>query len=241
MLRCRPGTFADAELGTLPDQRRTAPIRFALHRIRDTRKIMTHHVLDMPIDEAQARALKAGDTVTLEKTLFGIRDATLIAMFDRGRTTRLNMKGHAVIHTAPNVRKVDPRPGKSSGYEPLCIGTTTSMRMERFTRPLMERDGVRLIIGKGGMGQGTLDAFRDIGGAYLAIVGGAAALETTWIEAIEEVDLDDLHPESLWKFRIKGFGPLLVTMDSHGNSLHAQVNADAAARRAAVLASIGAA
>jgi len=241
MLRCRPGTFADAKLETLPDQRRTAPIRFALHRIRDTRKIMTHHVLDMPIDEAQARALKAGDTVTLEKTLFGIRDATLIAMFDRGRTTRLNMKGHAVIHTAPNVRKVDPRPGNSSGYEPLCIGTTTSMRMERFTRPLMERDGVRLIIGKGGMGQGTLDAFRDIGGAYLAIVGGAAALETTWIEAIEEVDLDDLHPESLWKFRIKGFGPLLVTMDSHGNSLHAQVNADAAARRAAVLASIGAA
>jgi len=200
---------------------------------------MTHHVLDMPITEAQARDLKAGDTVTLEKTLFGIRDATLIAMFDRARTTRLAMKGHAVIHTAPNVRKVDPRPDNSSGYEPLCIGTTTSMRMERFTRPLMERERVRLIIGKGGMGQATLDAFRDIGGAYLAIVGGAAALETTWIEAIEEVDLDDLHPESLWKFRIKGFGPLLVTMDSHGNSLHAQVNAEAAARRAAVLAGIG--
>jgi L(+)-tartrate dehydratase beta subunit len=200
---------------------------------------MTHHVLDMPITDAQARALKVGDTVTLEKTLFGIRDATLIAMFDRGRTTRFDLRGHAVIHTAPNVRKVDPRPANSSGYEPLCIGTTTSMRMERFTRPLMEREGVKLIIGKGGMGQSTLDAFRDLGGAYLAVVGGAAALETTWIEAIEEVDMDDLHPESLWKFRIEGFGPLLVTMDSHGNSLHAQVNAEAAARRAAVLANIG--
>ncbi len=200
---------------------------------------MTHHVLEMPIGQEQARALRAGDTVTLEKTLFGIRDATLIEMFDRGRTTRLNLKGHAVIHTAPNVRKVDPRPGNSSGYEPLCIGTTTSMRMERFTRPLMQRDGVRLIIGKGGMGPATLDAFKEFGGAYLAVVGGAAALETTWIEAIEEVDMDDLHPESLWKFRIKGFGPLLVTMDSHGGSLHAQVNAEAAARRAAVLASIG--
>lgn len=200
---------------------------------------MTHYTLDMPITEAQARALKVGDTVTLEKTLFGIRDATLIAMFDRGRTTRFDLKGHAVVHTAPNVRKVDPRPGNSSGYEPLCIGTTTSMRMERFTRPLMEREGVRLIIGKGGMGQATLDAFREYGGAYLAVVGGAAALETTWIESIEDVDMDDLHPESLWKFRIKGFGPLLVTMDSHGNSLHAQVNAEAAARRAAVLASIG--
>ena len=200
---------------------------------------MTHHVLDTPVSDAQVRALHVGDSVTLEKTLFGIRDATLIEMFDRGRTTRFDLKGHAVIHTAPNVRKVDPRPTNSSGYEPLCIGTTTSMRMERFTRPLMQRDGVKLIIGKGGMGPATLDAFRDFGGAYLAVVGGAAALETTWIEAIEEVDLDDLHPESLWKFRIKGFGPLLVTMDSHGQSLHAQVNAEAAARRAAVLASIG--
>ncbi|MGA2566080.1 MAG: fumarate hydratase C-terminal domain-containing protein [Pseudolabrys sp.] len=202
---------------------------------------MTHQVLEMPVSEEQVRALRVGDTVTLEKTLFGIRDATLIEMFDRGRTTRFNLKGHAVIHTAPNVRKTDPRPENSSGYEPLCIGTTTSMRMERFTRPLMQRDGVRLIIGKGGMGPATLDAFREFGGAYLAVVGGAAALETTWIEAIEEVDMDDLHPESLWKFCIKGFGPLLVTMDSHGGSLHAQVNAEAAARRAAVLASIGSA
>jgi L(+)-tartrate dehydratase beta subunit len=202
---------------------------------------MTHHVLDMPITDAQARALKVGDTVTLEKTLYGIRDATLIAMFDRGRETRFDLKGHAVIHTAPNVRKVDPRPGNSCGYEPLCIGTTTSMRMERFTRPLMQKNGVKLIIGKGGMGPATLDAFKEFGGAYLAVVGGAAALETTWIPEIEDVDMDDLHPESLWKFRIKGFGPLLVTMDSHGQSLHAQVNAEAASRRAAVLASIGSA
>ena len=200
---------------------------------------MTHHVLEMPVSEAQVRALRVGDTVTLEKTLFGIRDATLIAMFDRGRATRLDLRGHAVVHTAPNVRKVDPRPENSSGYEPLCIGTTTSMRMERFTKPLMQRDGVRIIIGKGGMGPATLDAFREFGGAYLAVVGGAAALQTTWIEAIEDVDFEELNPECLWKFRIKGFGPLLVTMDSHGGSLHAQVNAEAAARRAAVLASIG--
>ena len=103
----------------------------------------------------------------------------------------------------------------------------------------MQRDGVRIIIGKGGMGPATLDAFREFGGAYLAVVGGAAALQTTWIEAIEDVDFEELNPECLWKFRIKGFGPLLVTMDSHGGSLHAQVNAEAAARRAAVLASIG--
>src|SRR5690348_5223218 len=201
---------------------------------------MAHHVLEMPVDEAQARALKVGDTVTLEKTLFGIRDATLIAMFDRGRATRFDLKGHAVVHTAPNVRKVDPRPGNSCPYEPLCIGTTTSMRMERFTQPLMQRDGVRIIVGKGGMGQATLDAFRDLGGAYLAVIGGAAALQTTWIESIEEVDMDDLNPESIWRFRIRGFGPLQVTMDSHGGSVYDRVQDEAKARRDAILARIGA-
>jgi L(+)-tartrate dehydratase beta subunit len=201
---------------------------------------VTHHVLDMPTTQAQVRALNVGDTVTLEQTLFGIRDATLIAMFDRGRETRLDLTGHAVVHTAPNVRKVDVSPENPAGYAPLCIGTTTSMRMERFSRALMERAGVRLIIGKGGMGAQTLQALHDLGGAYLAVVGGAAALETTWIEAIEDVDLDDLHPESLWRFRIRGFGPLLVTMDSRGNSLHARVQADAAGRRAAILAKLGA-
>ena len=202
--------------------------------------VVTRHTLAMPIDETQLRALRIGDTVTLEKTLFGIRDATQIHMFDRGRTTRLDLRGHAVIHTAPNVRKVEPSPEAPAGYAPLCIGTTTSQRMERFTRPLMEREGVRIIIGKGGMGPRTLDAFRDLGGAYLAIVGGAAALETTWIEAVEDVDLDDLNPESLWRFRIKGFGPLLVGMDAHGGSLYARVQDDVAARRAAILAHIGA-
>jgi len=194
-----------------------------------------HYDLSAPLSDNDVRKLRVNDTVTLNGTLFGIRDATHIHMFDRGRKTRFDLNGHAVIHTAPSVRKV------GSKYEPICVGTTTSDRMERFTRPLMQQYGVRLIIGKGGLREGSLQAFAELGGAYLAIVGGAAALETTWVEAIEDVDLDDLHPESLWKFRIKGFGPLLVTMDSHGNSLHAQVNADAAARRAAVLASIGAA
>jgi L(+)-tartrate dehydratase beta subunit len=200
---------------------------------------MTHHVLTTPVSEDQVRALRAGDTVTLQATLFGIRDATLIAMFDRGRTTRFDLKGHAVIHTAPNVRKVAPSPEHPTGYAPVCIGTTTSSRMERFTRDLMTREGVRLIVGKGGMHEASLAAFREIGGAYLAIVGGAAALETSWIEAIEDVDLDDLNPESLWRFRIRDFGPLLVGMDSHGASLFAEVDAAARARREAVLAAMG--
>ena len=200
---------------------------------------MATHKLTPPLTEAQVRGLRVDDTVTLQGTLFGIRDATQIALFDRGRTTRFDLAGHAVIHTAPNVRKVTPSAEFPAGYAPLCIGTTTSARMERFTRPLLERCGVRLIIGKGGLGAGSLDAFAEWGGAYLAIIGGTAALETTWVEAIEDVDLDDLHPESLWRFRVRDFGPLRVAMDSHGRSIYAAVDADARANRAAALAALG--
>ena len=201
---------------------------------------MAHHILEMPITEEKARSLKIGDTVTLEQTLFGIRDATLIHMFDKGRKVKFDLHGHAVIHTAPNVHRVPVSNEAPVGYKPFCIGTTTSMRMERFTHDLMDREGVRIIVGKGGMGSDTLAAFAEFGGAYLAIVGGAAALETTWIEQIVDIDMDDLHPESLWKFQIRNFGPLLVGMDSHGGSLYADLQKDVASRRDAVLKSIGA-
>jgi L(+)-tartrate dehydratase beta subunit len=193
----------------------------------------------MPITEAQARALRVNDTVTIEGALFGIRDANQIALFDKGRVTRFDMRGHAAIHTAPNVRKVERSSRHPTGYEPICVGTTTSARMERFTRPLLEQLGVRLVIGKGGLGAASQQAFADLGGAYLAIIGGTAALETTWIEAIEDVDLDDLNPESIWKFRVKGFGPLLVAMDSHGASLYDDVDRKARARRANTLTRLG--
>ena len=200
---------------------------------------MAHHEFAMPVTEAEARSLHVNDTVTLNTTLYGIRDASYIALFDKGRTTRFDLSGQAVIHTAPNVKKVSVSAEYPAGYAPVCIGTTTSDRMERFTRQLMSQMGVRFIIGKGGMREGSLAAFREFGGAYLAIVGGTAALETTWVEQIEDVDLDDLNPESLWKFRIRGFGPLLVAMDSHGQSLYDVVQANVASKRAAALARLG--
>jgi L(+)-tartrate dehydratase beta subunit len=199
---------------------------------------MAHHVLRPPIPEEAVRALRVNDTVTLEGALYGIRDANLIALFDRGRKTKFDLRGQAAIHTAPNVRKVPASPQHPTGYAPICVGTTTSARMERFTRPFLEL-GARIIIGKGGLARGSLDAFGELGGAYLAIIGGTAALETTWIEAIEDVDLDDLNPESIWKFRVRGFGPLLVAMDSHGGSLYEDVQRAARSRREQTLARLG--
>ncbi|TMH99489.1 MAG: fumarate hydrolyase [Betaproteobacteria bacterium] len=200
---------------------------------------MAHYELTAPLTEEAVRKLRVDDTVSLNGTLFGIRDATQIHMFDRGRKTRFDLSGHAVIHTAPNVKKVQKSAAYPAGYAPLCVGTTTSDRMERFTRPLMQQCGVRLVIGKGGLRDESLRAFGDLGGAYLAIIGGTAALETTWVESIEDVDLDDLNPESLWKFRVRSFGPLLVAMDSHGGSLYSEVKRTAQERRAAALRRLG--
>lgn len=200
---------------------------------------MAHYEFATPISEAQTRSLRINDTVMLQGTLFGIRDATQIHMFDWGRTTRFDLRGHAVIHTAPNVKKVEKSAAYPAGYQPICIGTTTSSRMERFTRPLMSLCGVRMIIGKGGLLEDSQAAFAELGGVYLAITGGTAALETTWIEAIEDVDLEDLNPESLWKLRVRNFGPLLVAMDSHGGSLYREVKELARGNRSLALQSMG--
>jgi L(+)-tartrate dehydratase beta subunit len=200
---------------------------------------MAHYYLPTPVSEADIRRLKINDTVTLQNTLYGIRDATQIHMFDHGRKTKFDLTGHAVIHTAPNVRKVAVSSEFPAGYEAICVGTTTSDRMERFTEPLMTQNGVRMIVGKGGMREGSSEAFAELGGVYLAIIGGTAALETTWIEQIEDVDMDDLNPESLWRFKIRDFGPLLVAMDSHGGSIYQEVKGDVARNKVDVLKSLG--
>lgn len=200
---------------------------------------MAHYDITTPVSEEQVRSWRINDTVSLNGTLFGIRDATQIHMFDHGRATRFDLRGHAVIHTAPNVKKVERSSENPVGYAPVCIGTTTSARMERFTRPLMAQYGVRIIIGKGGLLEQSAEAFSELGGVYLAIIGGTAALETTWVEAIEDVDLDDLNPESLWKLRVRDFGPLMVAMDSEGNSLYRRVKERAQKHRAEVLAKLG--
>lgn len=195
---------------------------------------MAEHRLTTPFTEAQVRGLRAGDTVTLDGVVFGIRDATLIRIFDQGQPPPVDLRGAACLHTAPNVRKVGGR------YEAVCVGTTTSARMDRFTEGLLGRYGVRAIIGKGGLLPGSLDSMRRHGGCYLAITGGAAALETTQIEAIEGVWWEDLMPECLWQFRVRGLGPLTVAMDAGGGNLYADVGAEAERRLRQVLGRLGA-
>jgi L(+)-tartrate dehydratase beta subunit len=170
--------------------------------------------LTFPADEAAIRELRAGDEVLVDGHIIGIRDRTQIRIFDQGVEPPLDLNGAFLLHTAPGVRKLAD--GK---YEKVCIGTTTSARMVRFTEPLGRDYGVRAICGKGGLPDEAIEPMREHGMVYFAIVGGAAALETTQIEEIEEVFWEELMPECLWKFRVKDFGPLTVGIDAHGNSL----------------------
>src|SRR4249919_215464 len=124
---------------------------------------MAHHKLQTPLSEADIRKLQLEDTVSIDGTIFGIRDATQIRIFDEGIAPPTDLTGAVCLHTAPNVKK---RPdGK---YEKICIGTTTSTRMNRFYPGLIEQYGVRAMVGKGGFLQDTVDRMKELGGVYLA-------------------------------------------------------------------------
>jgi L(+)-tartrate dehydratase beta subunit len=177
------------------------------------------HEVTFPITDPQVILdLRAGDEVLVQGHIIGIRDRTQIRIFDHGVEPPMDLKGAFLLHTAPGVRKIG-----EGRYEPVSIGTTTSARMVRFTEPLGRKYGVRAICGKGGFPDEAIEPLRTYGMVYFAIVGGAAALETTQIEEIEEVAWEELMPECLWKFRVKDFGPLTVGIDAHGNSLYRDV------------------
>jgi len=182
---------------------------------------MATYALTTPLAEEVVRKLQIRDTVVLNGTIFGVRDLTLIHIFDKKNDPPLSLQGAVLLHTAPSLKKAE-------GYwEKICIGTTTSGRMDRFTPGLMEKYGVRAIIGKGGQYRGSLEAMKKFGGCYLAIVGGAAAIETKQVVEVEKVYFEELHPEALYQFKVKDFGPLTVAMDSHGNHLYFDVKAQA--------------
>ncbi len=194
---------------------------------------MAQYRLKTPLGESDVRQLRVGDTVLIDGLIFGIRDATHIAIFDRGRKPPVDLTGAVLLHVAPNVKKVGDR------YEPVCVGTTTSTRMDRFTGGLLKEYGVRAIVGKGGLYEESTRLLRECGGVYLAVVGGAASVETVQVEEIEAVYYEDLMPECLWQFRVRDFGPLTVAIDSRGNNLYFDVMATARERLQQVYQELG--
>src|SRR5262249_11092569 len=187
-----------------------------------------------PLTEADVRQLRIGDSVILDGIIFGVRDANLIRIFDQGVAPPVDWRGAALLHTAPHVQKVGP--GK---FEPLSVGTTTSMRMDRFTEGLLRDHGVRAILGKGGLSARSAQLMQQYGACYLSVTGGAAAMETLQLEQIEKVYWEDLMPECLWQFRFKGLGPLTVGIDSHGGNVQLEVQLQAENKTQEILRRMG--
>ena len=187
-----------------------------------------------PLTEADVRKVSVGDSVYLDGIVFGVRDANLIRVFDKNIAPPVNWQGAALLHTAPNVRKTGP-----DKYEALCVGTTTSMRLDRFTEALLRDCGVRAMLGKGGMSQHTAGLMAKYGACYLSVTGGAVAMETLQIEAIEAVYWEDLMPESIFQFRVKDFGPWTVGIDPKGRNLQDEVQSAAQAKVGELLAKMG--
>jgi L(+)-tartrate dehydratase beta subunit len=197
---------------------------------------MSEYHFKTPLTEADVRQLRIGDSVLLDGVVFGVRDANLIRVFDHSTPPPVDWHGAALLHTAPNVEKIGP--GK---YRPVCVGTTTSMRMDRFTEGLLRDYGVRAILGKGGLSARSAELMQQYGACYLSVTGGAAAMETLQIEALEAVYWEDLMPECIWQFRFRGLGPLTVGIDTHGGNLQLAVQQQAQQRAADLLQKLGAA
>ncbi len=203
---------------------------------------MTHHVLDMPIDEAQARALQVGDTVTLEK--HAVRHPRRHP--DRDVRPRPH---HALRPEGPrgDPHRAERAQGRSAARQFVRLRAAVHRHHDLDAHGALHAaaDGARRRAPHHRQGRHGAGARSTPSASSAAPISPSSAAPRRWrrpgSRRSRTSTSTTCNPESLWKFRIKGFGPLLVTMDSHGGSLHAQVNADAAARRAAVLASIGSA
>lgn len=169
-----------------------------------------------PYTEAQIRALKQGDMVHLSGVIYTGRDAVHKFLHDGG-TPPVNLQEQIIYHCGPVVIKVK---GK---WVVKAAGPTTSIREEPYQAHLIEKFSLRAVIGKGGMGAKTLAACQKVGCVYLHAIGGAAQVLAECVTEVLGVSLEEFgSPEAIWAFRVKDF-PAVVTMDAHGNSLHAAV------------------
>lgn len=172
-------------------------------------------VLRTPISDSDLEDIRIGDVIYMDGILVTCRDVAHRRLIEFHRELPVDLKGLAIFHAGPIVKKLHD--GK---YQMVSIGPTTSMRMERFEKEFVRQTGVKIIVGKGGMAEETEEACRTYKALHCVFPGGCAVLAATEVEEIERVEWTDLGmPESLWVNRVKGFGPLIVSIDAQGNNL----------------------
>ncbi len=190
-----------------------------------------------PISEEQVRKLKVNDTIYLTGTMVTARDEAhkrALDLHNKKKQLPMNLEGLAVFHCGPIVKKVNNK------WTVVAAGPTTSARMEPLQADFLKNFKVRLVIGKGGMGQKTVDAMQKHGAVYGAFTGGAAILAAKAIKQVKNVEWMDLGmPEALWILEVEDFGPLTVAIDTHGNNLFEDIQNKAETKKQAIFKKIG--
>ncbi len=218
----RLGVIVDAKTGAIkrwlyrdeqqPEQKMTSGTGFMLTG--------NEKVLRAPLTEDQVRSLQVGDVVLISGEMFTGRDAVHAHLMKNDPP--VNLQGAVLYHCGPVVLKDGDK------YVIKAAGPTTSIREEPYQGEIIKRYGVRAVMGKGGMGTKTLAAMKDFGAVYLNAIGGAAQYYSKCIDEVIDVNLLDFGiPEAMWHLRVTDF-PAIVTMDAHGNSLHADVEQSSA-------------
>ncbi len=171
--------------------------------------------LNTPISEQEIRSLKVGDIVVLNGTIFTGRDAVHKYLYEGGQLDQI--RNGIIYHCGPVILK------QNGEYKTMAAGPTTSIREEPYQGEIISKFGIKAVIGKGGMGAKTLSACQNYGAVYLHAIGGAAQIYAQCVKKIPNVYLEQFgSPEAVWEMKVEGF-PAVVTMDSHGNSLHKEV------------------
>jgi tartrate/fumarate subfamily iron-sulfur-dependent hydro-lyase beta chain len=181
---------------------------------------MAEHRFKTPITDADIEKLKIGDTIYLSGTVFTARDEAHIELIKDGGIDGFDMTGLGLYHCGPVMRE------EFGKWQVVSAGPTTSFRMEALEPKFLELFPVKIIIGKGGMGEDTLAALVKHKAVYVSFTGGAGALAAKGLGKVQGVHyLEELGmPEAVWIFEAVEFGPLIVSMDHHGHSLYERVN-----------------
>lgn len=178
---------------------------------------MSKKILTTPIKAEDLEDIKIGDVIYLNGYLITARDCAHTRLVAQGRQLPVDLAGKAIFHAGPIMV---PCEESGSGYKTVSIGPTTSMRMEKYEKEFIEQTGVKLIIGKGGMGPNTVEGCMKYKALHCVFPGGCAVLAANCVEEVEDVQWQDLGmPESMWVMRVKEFGPLIVSVDTHGGNL----------------------
>jgi fumarate hydratase class I len=212
----RLGVVLDAKTGAIKRwlYRDDKEVAMTMARGGGFTKTGNEKVLRAPLTEEQMRELKVGDIVLVSGEMFTGRDAVHAHLMKHNPP--VNMQGSVLYHCGPVVLK-------NGNYKIKAAGPTTSSREEPYQGDIIKRYGVRAVMGKGGMGAKTLAAMKDFGAVYLNAIGGAAQYYAKCIDEVVDVHLMEFGvPEAMWHLRVTDF-PAIVTMDAHGNSLHADV------------------